>query len=76
MSTTVRQRAVPNDLQGRIGSVYLISVFGGIVLGQIVGGAIAEHWGVVAPFWFAFVGSGLTLLIVWRQLGAIAHAGP
>ncbi len=76
VSTTVRQRAVPKDLQGRVGSVYLISVFGGIVLGQITGGAIAQHWGVVAPFWFAFVGSGLTLLIVWRQLGAIAHAEP
>jgi MFS family permease len=67
---------VPKELQGRVGSVYLICVFGGLVLGQIVGGAIAQHWGVVAPFWFAFVGSGLTLLIVWRQLGAIAHAGP
>jgi predicted MFS family arabinose efflux permease len=75
VSTTVRQRAVPKDLQGRVGSVYLICVFGGLVLGQITGGAIAEQWGVVAPFWFAFVGSGLTLLIVWRQLGAIAHAG-
>lgn len=74
VSTTVRQRAVPEDLQGRVGSVYLISVFGGLVLGQVAGGVIAERWGVVAPFWFAFVGSGLTLLVVWRQLGAIAHA--
>jgi predicted MFS family arabinose efflux permease len=76
VSTTVRQRAVPPALQGRVGSVYLISVFGGIVLGQIVGGAIAEQWGVVAPFWFAFAGSGVTLLIVWRRLGAIARGGP
>ncbi len=75
VSTSVRQRAVPKDLQGRVGSVYLISMIGGLVLGQVVGGAIAQHWGVVAPFWFAFVGSGLTLLVVWRQLGAIAHAG-
>jgi predicted MFS family arabinose efflux permease len=75
VSTNVRQRAVPTDLQGRVGSVYLISMVGGLVLGQIVGGAIAQRWGVVAPFWFAFVGSGLTLVIVWRRLGAIAHAG-
>jgi MFS family permease len=74
VSATVRQRAVPTDLQGRVGSVYLICLFGGLVLGQITGGAIAEQWGVVAPFWFAFVGSGLTLLVVWRRLGAIAHA--
>lgn len=76
VSTTVRQRAVPHDLQGRVGSVYLICMVGGIVLGQLIGGAIAENWGVVAPFWFAFVGSGLTLLAVWGQLGAIAHAAP
>jgi MFS family permease len=75
VSTTVRQRAVPKNLQGRVGSVYLIAVFGGLVLGQIAGGLIAEHWGIVAPFWFAFIGSGLTLLLVWRQLGDIAHAG-
>jgi predicted MFS family arabinose efflux permease len=75
VSTTVRQRAVPKNLQGRVGSVYLIAVFGGLVLGQIADGLIAEHWGIVAPFWFAFIGSGLTLLLVWRQLGAIAHAG-
>jgi MFS family permease len=73
VSSTVRQRAVPTALQGRVASVYLISVFGGLVLGQIAGGAIAQHWGVVAPFWFAFVGSGITLLIVWRRLAVIAH---
>ena len=76
VSTTVRQRAVPRDLQGRVGSVYLICMTGGIVLGQVIGGAIAQNWGIVAPFWFAFIGSALTLLIVWRQLGVIAHAEP
>jgi predicted MFS family arabinose efflux permease len=75
VSVTVRQRAVPPELQGRVGSVYLIGLFGGIVIGQILGGAIAQRWGIVAPFWFAFVGAGLTLLAVWRQVGAIAHAG-
>lgn len=75
VSTTVRQRAVPRELQGRVGSIYLIGLFGGLVIGQILGGAIAQHWGVVAPFWFAFVGSGLTLAVVWRQIGTIAHAG-
>ena len=75
VNTTVRQRAVPRALQGRVASVHLIGLFGGLVLGQILGGAIAQQWGVVAPFWFAFAGSGLTLLAVWPKLGAIAHAG-
>lgn len=32
-SSSVRQRAVPTELQGRVDSVYLIGVFGGIVAG-------------------------------------------
>ena len=76
VSTTVRQRAVPPELQGRVSSVYLVGLFGGLVLGQALGGAIAQRFGVVAPFWFAFVGSGLTLVVVWRHLGAIVHETP
>jgi MFS family permease len=76
VAQTVRQRMVPTELQGRVGSVYLVAVFGGLVVGQALGGAIAETWGLVAPFWFAFVGSGITLALVWRQLGHIAHGDP
>jgi MFS family permease len=74
VSETVRQRAVSQELQGRVLSVYLICVFGGIVIGQILGGVIAGQWGIVAPFWFAFFGSGVTLAVVWRRLGEIAHS--
>lgn len=73
VSVTVRQRATPRELQGRVGSVYMVCVFGGVAVGQLLGGAIAERWGLTAPFWFAFVGAGLTLILVWRQLGFIAH---
>ena len=72
-STTIRQRTVPTQLQGRVGSVYLIGVHGGIVVGSFVGGAIAGAWGVTAPFWFAFVGSGILVVLMWRQLTHIAH---
>lgn len=74
VSTTVRQRATPTALQGRVGSVYMVCVFGGVVIGQVLGGWIAETWGLTAPFWFAFVGAGITLALVWRQLSHIAHA--
>lgn len=70
---TLRQRAVPDAFQGRVGSVYMVGLFGGLVIGQALGGAIAERWGVVAPFWFAFVGSGLTLALVWPQLSHVAR---
>jgi MFS family permease len=74
VSTTVRQRATPSELQGRVASVYMVGLFGGLVIGQALGGPIAARWGLTAPFWFAFVGAGLTLALVWRQLAHIAHA--
>ncbi|MDK3255379.1 MFS transporter [Blastococcus capsensis] len=73
-SRTVRMRAVPLPLQGRVGSVYMIGVVGGIVLGQLAGGLLADAWGLTAPFWFAFVGSAVILALIWRELAHIAHA--
>jgi MFS family permease len=73
-STTVRQRAVPAQFQGRVGSVYLTGVVGGIVIGSALGGLVASVWGITAPFWFAFAGSALILVLIWRSLLHIAHA--
>jgi len=72
-SITVRQRAVPIELQGRVGGVNGIGTFGGMVVGAALGGVIARHWGITGPFWFAFVGSGLFVILIWRQLAYIAH---
>lgn len=72
-STTVRQRAVPFELQGRVGSVNMLGVCGGLVLGAAIGGPLARHWGVTAPFWFAFAGSAVFVVLIWRQLAHIAH---
>jgi predicted MFS family arabinose efflux permease len=72
-STSVRQRAVPTEFQGRVSSVYLTGVVGGIVIGSAIGGLVASLWGITAPFWFAFVGSGITLTLIWRSLLNIAH---
>ncbi|HET9771511.1 MAG TPA: MFS transporter [Acidimicrobiia bacterium] len=72
-STTVRQRAVPTGLQGRVSSVYLLGVQGGLVVGGFAGGLIADAWGVTAPFWFAFVGSAALVAALWRQLPRITH---
>ncbi|GAA3942708.1 MFS transporter [Microbacterium soli] len=76
ISTTVRQRLVPHELQGRVGSVNMVGVFGGMVIGQALGGVIAQVWGLTAPWWFAFAGAALTLLLMWRQISHIAAAKP
>lgn len=73
-SVTVRQRAVPLSLQGRVGSVNMVGVFGGLVVGSGIGGPLAERWGVTAPFWFAAAGSALFVVLIWRELRHIAHA--
>ena len=72
-SITVRQRAVPTPLQGRVGSVNLVGVYAGLVVGSGVGGALAQRFGVTAPFWFAFGGSALFVVLIWRQLRHVAH---
>lgn len=67
-SATVRQRVVPDALRGRVGSVNALGTYGGLVVGDAIGGLIAARWGITAPFWFAFVGSGLFVVLIWRQL--------
>ncbi|WP_231820352.1 MFS transporter [Microbacterium resistens] len=76
ISTTVRQRLVPHELQGRVGSVNMVGVFAGMVIGQALGGTIAQFWGLTAPWWFAFVGAAITLALVWRPISHIAAAKP
>jgi predicted MFS family arabinose efflux permease len=73
-SITVRQRAVPAHLQGRVGSVNTICVYGGLVVGSVIGGILAVRFGVTAPFWFAFIGSAVFVVFLWRDLTRIAHA--
>jgi hypothetical protein len=72
-STSVRQRAVPAEFQGRVGSVYLTGMVGGLVIGSALGGVVASVWGVTAPFWFGFAGSAVILALIWRSLLQIAH---
>lgn len=76
ISTTVRQRLVPPALQGRVASVNMVGVFAGMVIGQALGGVIAEVWGLTGPWWFAFVGAALTLLFVWKPISQIVSAAP
>ena len=73
-SITVRQRAVPTLLQGRVGSVNAVGTYGGLVVGSALGGVMARQFGITAPFWFAFVGSAVFVVLIWRELRHIAHA--
>jgi predicted MFS family arabinose efflux permease len=72
-SVTIRQRAVPDELMGRVGGIYTVGLTGGIVVGTPIGGLLAKTFGITAPFWFGFIGSALLVVILWRELRHIAH---
>ncbi len=72
-SVTIRQRAVPMKLQGRVSSVNVVGSTGGLVVGSLIGGVIARNWGVTGPFWFGFVGSAVFVVLIWRELRHISH---
>jgi MFS family permease len=74
-STAVRQRAVPDELMGRVGGVYRVAIIGGLVIGTPIGGILASTFGITAPFWFAFFGSALLVVLLWREFDNIVHAG-
>ena len=74
-STVVRQRAVPDELLGRVTGVYTVGVIGGMVVGTPIGGLLARSFGITAPFWFGLIGSALLVAVLWRQFDHIAHEG-
>lgn len=73
-STTVRQRAVPDAVLGRVTSVYLFGSVGGMAAGTLLGGLVAGQWGVLAAFWFAFAGSLVALAFLWGPMRHVALA--
>lgn len=50
-------------------SVYALLETGGAAVGSLLGGAIAQALGVVAPFWAAGIAMLLIALVSWRALG-------
>lgn len=71
---TIRQRVVPNEFRGRVSSVYMMAVFGSLVIGSVLGGVIARFGGITAPFWFGFGGSAVILAVMWRRFAVLAAA--
>jgi MFS family permease len=74
-ATAVRQRAVPDEILGRVTGVYHVGVMGGLVIGTPIGGLLARAFGITAPFWFGFAGSAILVTLLWRQFVHIVHAG-
>lgn len=71
-----RQRLVPERLLGRVTSVYQLFSIGGVAVGALFGGAVAQAFGITAPFWISFVVMvGLTV-VAWRHFTPAAFTAP
>lgn len=68
-AVTVRQRATPNHMLGRDAGVYRLTDLGGAALGALAGGLLADHVGLLVPFWLAAVSVGVLAVFSWRVIG-------
>lgn len=71
-SQSSRQRFTPSALLGRVLTSHRALSWGPTPLGAVVGGLIAEQWGLRAVFVVAALLSGVSTLIVWRTLSPAA----
>ncbi|MBF9131950.1 MFS transporter [Plantactinospora sp. S1510] len=68
---SLRARLVPDELRGRVNSVYSLLDLGGATIGTLLGGILAAGTGsLTVPFWAAALATTLLLLVFWRRLGA------
>ncbi|WP_084964824.1 MFS transporter [Thermoactinospora rubra] len=52
---TVRQRSVPDRLQGRVKGAYSLLDVTGMAAGTLLGGFLARALGLAGPYWIAFI---------------------
>jgi MFS family permease len=76
VSTTARQLATPDALMGRVNNVYTLAAVGGAALGALLGGVLAQRFGLTTPFVFAFVGMVIMTALAWRPLRHVAVRVP
>lgn len=66
VTVTLRQTAVPQQLLGRVNSVYYTFSMGGFALGSLTGGLLARGFGLTAPFWVAAAAIAVIAMLAWR----------
>ena len=62
IAVSLRQSIVPDRLLGRVNSVYRLLAWGTMPLGALIGGVLAELFGLRAPYFFS--AAGLLLLAI------------
>ncbi len=59
VTVSLRQSVIPDQLLGRVNSVYRFLGWGGMPVGALAGGLLASRFGLRSPFWVG----GVTLLL-------------
>ena len=79
ITVSFRQAVVPEDIFGRVNSVYRLLGWGGLSVGALLGGLLARSFGLTTPFWFAAAVLAImflfTLPLVNNRTVAEARAG-
>ncbi|WP_242903047.1 MFS transporter [Actinomadura terrae] len=68
IGASLRQHIVPADLLGRVHSAYRLVTNSGMFLGSILGGVLAHHFDLTAPFWLALACTATLTACAWRTL--------
>jgi MFS family permease len=68
VTSSIRQRLTPPEILGRVNSAYLFLAAGGNAVGALLGGLVAGHFGLTAPYWIGFVVAVLVTATTWRVL--------
>ncbi|MFC3989497.1 hypothetical protein [Actinoplanes siamensis] len=66
--SAIRQRAVPDPLRGRVGSVHGLLETGGAALGWLRGAVLTQFWTVTTPFWIAAFAMVVVTAAAWRPV--------
>ena len=74
-ATAVRQRAVPDELLGRVTGVYHVGVMAGIVVGTPIGGCSPGSSGSRRRSGSGSSARRSSSTVLWRQFDNIVHAG-
>ncbi|MEU5696681.1 MFS transporter [Actinosynnema sp. NPDC020468] len=76
ITQTVRQRAVPEALRGRVMSVLFLLSIGGATVGSLLGGVLARGFGITAPYWFGAVLVAGVAATAWRSFSRVDAENP
>lgn len=66
VGASLRQRLTPPSMLGRVSSTSLFVSAGCNCVGALLGGVVADRFGITAPYWAGFVVGAVVTALTWR----------